>query len=72
MSARQPILQTQDLCIGYRPNTRQVKTVAGPLTLNIFPGQLICLLGPNGAGKSTLLRTLAGLQPMLGGRVEID
>jgi iron complex transport system ATP-binding protein len=33
---------------------------------------LICLLGPNGSGKSTLIRTLAGLQPMLGGRVEID
>ncbi len=72
MSMRPPILQTQALCIGYRPHTRQEKTVAGPLELNILPGQLICLLGPNGAGKSTLLRTLAGLQPVLGGRVKID
>jgi iron complex transport system ATP-binding protein len=67
-----PILQTQDLHIGYQPGSKKVKPVAGPLQLNIYPGQLICLLGPNGAGKSTLIRTLAGLQPMLGGRVEID
>jgi len=72
MSGALPILHTQNLRVGYRPNTRQEKTVAGPLTLNIFPGQLICLLGPNGAGKSTLLRTLAGLQPMLSGRVKIE
>jgi iron complex transport system ATP-binding protein len=32
---------------------------------------LICLLGPNGSGKSTLLRTLAGLQPVLGGTIHI-
>ncbi len=30
------------------------------------------LVGPNGAGKSTLLRALAGLQPLAGGRVELD
>ena len=28
---------------------------------------MVCMLGPNGCGKSTLLRTLAGLQPALGG-----
>jgi iron complex transport system ATP-binding protein len=67
-----PILQTQDLHIGYQPGSKKIKTVAGPLQLNIYPGQLICLLGPNGAGKSTLIRTLAGLQPMLGGRVAIN
>lgn len=30
------------------------------------------MLGPNGCGKSTLLRTLAGLQPALGGEVVIE
>jgi len=35
-------------------------------------GGLFALTGPNGAGKSTLLRALAGVQPLAGGRVEID
>ena len=30
------------------------------------------MLGPNGCGKSTLLRTLAGLQPALGGEFRIQ
>ena len=30
-------------------------------------GEMVCMLGLNGCGKSTLLRTLAGLQPALGG-----
>lgn len=33
---------------------------------------LFALTGPNGAGKSTLLRALAGVQPLAGGRIEID
>ena len=32
---------------------------------------MVCMLGPNGCGKSTLLRTLAGLQPALGGEYNL-
>jgi len=32
---------------------------------------MVCMLGPNGCGKSTLLRTLAGLQPALGGEFSL-
>lgn len=39
----------------------------GPLDLALPAGQRLAVLGPNGAGKSTLLRTLAGLQPAVGG-----
>jgi ABC-type cobalamin/Fe3+-siderophores transport system ATPase subunit len=39
----------------------------GPFDLALPAGQRLAVLGPNGAGKSTLLRTLAGLQPALGG-----
>ena len=43
-SATAPILQAQDLHIGYRPGAGKVVTVAGPLQLRICPGQLICLV----------------------------
>ena len=33
-------------------------------------GSALVLRGPNGVGKTTLLRTLAGLQPVLAGRIE--
>lgn len=62
-----PLLRTRDLKVGYGSCA-----IAGPLNLEIDAGQLICLLGPNGSGKSTLLRTLAGLQPALGGAAEIS
>jgi iron complex transport system ATP-binding protein len=67
-----PLLKANALKIGYHPDGKQEKVVAGPLELEIYPGQLICLLGPNGAGKSTLIRTLAGLQPLLSGSTEIE
>lgn len=35
-------------------------------------GEVVALLGPNGAGKSTLLRALAGLEPDVAGKIEID
>jgi iron complex transport system ATP-binding protein len=71
-NAAAPLLHTRDLQTGYHQGGRRI-VVSGDLPdLSIDAGQLICLLGPNGSGKSTLLRTLAGLQPALGGRVEIE
>ncbi|MEG0769141.1 MAG: ABC transporter ATP-binding protein [Ruthenibacterium sp.] len=35
-------------------------------------GQIVGVLGANGAGKTTLLRTMAGLLPQTGGRVQFD
>lgn len=37
------------------------------LSFSLLKGEMVCMLGQNGCGKSTLLRTLAGLQPALGG-----
>ena len=42
------------------------------VALEVRPGELVAVLGPNGAGKSTLLRTVAGLQPLDGGRIAVD
>ena len=42
------------------------------VALEVGDGEVVALLGPNGAGKTTVLRALAGLQPMAGGRIELD
>lgn len=68
---RTPVLRTEHLAVGYLSGRAKNAPVANGVNVEIYAGQLICLLGPNGSGKSTLLRTLAGLQPKLGGVVEI-
>lgn len=45
------------------------KVIASDLTAVLPTGTLTALVGSNGCGKSTLLRTLAGLQPCLGGEI---
>ena len=42
------------------------------LDLSVGDGEVVAVLGPNGSGKSTLLRTLAGIQPLSGGRISLD
>lgn len=41
------------------------------VSLTLQPGWTV-IVGPNGAGKSTLLRSLAGLQKLDGGRVQLQ
>lgn len=63
-----PLVAT-DLSIGYAAARRAPLVVAAGVSVTLRAGELACLIGPNGAGKSTLMRTLAGMQPALGGRV---
>ncbi|MFM2389807.1 MAG: heme exporter ATP-binding protein CcmA [Pseudomonadota bacterium] len=48
-----------------------VPVLAG-VSFAVEAGKALILRGPNGAGKTTLLRTLAGLQPALGGSVSAN
>jgi iron complex transport system ATP-binding protein len=62
------ILSLCALQIGYADG-RNEKVLLPPLSASARRGELIALIGKNGIGKSTLLRTLAGLQPSLGGDI---
>ena len=42
------------------------------ISLEVRRGETVALVGANGAGKTTFLRTLSGVQPMSGGRVDFD
>lgn len=58
------MLHLEQLSIGYGG-----KVIAHDLTAVVPSGSVTALVGSNGCGKSTLLRTIAGLQPALGGNV---
>ena len=60
-------ISTNNLTIGYNNHI-----VQRDLNFELHLGEMVCMLGPNGCGKSTLLRTLAGLQPAIGGTFTIS
>ena len=49
---------------------QQPNPVLDDLNLSVEPGEIIALVGASGCGKSTLLRTIAGLQPYHGGKIQ--
>jgi simple sugar transport system ATP-binding protein len=42
------------------------------VSLDIYPGKVLCLLGDNGAGKSTLIKILSGFHAPTSGTVELN
>ena len=60
-------ISTNNLSIGYGE-----AVVQSDLSFSLYEGEMVCMLGPNGCGKSTLLRTLAALQPPLGGELKVE
>jgi simple sugar transport system ATP-binding protein len=55
MSEKKPILSLKNVSKFY-PGNRALDDVS----LDIYPGQVLCLLGDNGAGKSTLIKVMSG------------
>lgn len=71
MERSDEILTVDSLKIGYRAGKKQVE-ILPPLSASARVGELVAVIGRNGVGKSTLLRTIAGLQPLLGGTLCIN
>lgn len=46
--------------------------VVDKMSLELEKGEIGCLLGPSGCGKTTVLRAIAGLEPVVGGRVLVN
>lgn len=57
------------LTTGY-PHAHRPCIVSRDLCASLPPASVTALVGVNGSGKSTLLRTLAALQPALGGEIQ--
>jgi branched-chain amino acid transport system ATP-binding protein len=61
------LLEVEGLVAGYDP---AVPIVRGA-TLSVGTGEIVAVLGPNGAGKSTLIKAIAGLVPVVSGRIRL-
>ena len=63
---KEAIITLDNLAIGY-----DGQPVLSGISLSITRSSFTAILGANGSGKSTLLKTLLGLQPPVGGRMQI-
>jgi ABC-type multidrug transport system ATPase subunit/pSer/pThr/pTyr-binding forkhead associated (FHA) protein/ABC-type multidrug transport system permease subunit len=54
---------------GVSVNTPNGKQLLDPISLTIFPSELVALMGPAGAGKTTFLKALNGYTTPANGRV---
>lgn len=67
VAVRPPIIAADELTIGYGETV-----ILERLTFAVPHGEVFAILGGSGSGKSTLLRNLIGLDPPLGGQLEVD
>lgn len=70
MNMKDNILYFNNLEIGFA-SSKSSNVLLPALNGVAREGELIAVIGRNGIGKSTLLRTIAGLQPLLGGELAV-
>lgn len=57
------MVHIEEITYGYAPKKSKIPPFhLGPLSLNIFEGEILAVVGPSGSGKTTLLRIIAGLE----------
>ena len=66
MTQRTPLIQVEHVSkfFGYVDALKDI-------SLDVFPGEVVCLLGDNGAGKSTLIKCLSGVHPPDEGQIVV-
>ncbi|HEV7913848.1 MAG TPA: ATP-binding cassette domain-containing protein [Albitalea sp.] len=64
LSLPNPMLAMDDVAVGYGE-----KIIVHGISRSVLAGQRIGILGANGQGKSTLVKTVARMQPGLGGTI---
>ncbi len=62
--SRKPLLTLQDINTYYD----QIH-ILQDVSLEVYPGELVCLLGGNASGKSTTLKTILGLVTQASGKI---
>lgn len=62
-----PLLRLSQIGLSYGP-----RAILGPISLDLFPGEILALVGASGSGKSTLLKLMAGLLTPQTGQIHRD
>jgi putative ATP-binding cassette transporter len=61
-----------DVTHSYGQNGGSGEFELGPISLTLYPGELIFLVGGNGSGKTTLVKLLMGLYEPESGEIRVD
>jgi phospholipid/cholesterol/gamma-HCH transport system ATP-binding protein len=64
--AAETVIRVRDLVVKLKAHS-----VLNGVSLDVYKGEILGFVGASGAGKSVLLRTIIGLIPKVGGRIEV-
>ncbi len=62
-----PLLEIEDVYAGYGGDD-----ILQGISMEVYPGEIVCVIGPNGAGKSTVFKAVYGFVNIRKGRVRFD